>query len=68
MRMTNPTFIPRNHLVKAALDAAVARQDYQLSEELLDVASHPYDDRLSLNRYGMPSRPEEPVSQTFCGT
>ena len=28
MRAVNPAFIPRNHLVEAALDAAVTRQDF----------------------------------------
>jgi len=68
MRMANPAFIPRNHLVEAALDAAVGRQDFQPFEELLDVVSHPYEDRPGLERYATPARPEECVSQTFCGT
>jgi uncharacterized protein YdiU (UPF0061 family) len=28
MRAVNPAYIPRNHLVEAALDAAVTRQDF----------------------------------------
>ena len=31
----NPAFIPRNHLVEAALDAANSRQDFQPFEDLL---------------------------------
>ena len=68
MRTANPAFIPRNHLVEAALDAAVERQDFQPFEELLDVVSRPYEDRPELERYATPARPEECVSQTFCGT
>jgi uncharacterized protein YdiU (UPF0061 family) len=68
MRRASPIFIPRNHLVEAALNAAVERQDFQLFEELLDVLSHPYEDRPDLERYATPARPEECVSQTFCGT
>jgi uncharacterized protein YdiU (UPF0061 family) len=68
MRMANPAFIPRNHLVEAALDAAVEQQDFQPFEELLDVVSRPYEDRPVLERYATPARPEECVSQTFCGT
>jgi len=37
MRMANPAFIPRNHMVQAVLDAAIERQDFQPFEELLDV-------------------------------
>jgi uncharacterized protein YdiU (UPF0061 family) len=68
MRAVNPAFIPRNHLVEAALEAAVWRQDYQPFEELLDVVSHPYEDRPGLERYAAPARPEQVVSRTFCGT
>ena len=68
MRAINPAFIPRNHIVEAALNAAVWRQDFQPFEELLDVVSRPYDDRPDLERYATPARPEEYVSQTFCGT
>ena len=68
MRRSNPAYIPRNHLVEAALNAAIERQDYQPFEELLDVLSRPYEDRPNRERYAMPARPEEYVSQTFCGT
>jgi uncharacterized protein YdiU (UPF0061 family) len=68
MRLANPAFIPRNHLVQAALDAATERQDFQPFEELLDVVLRPYEDRHGLDRYTTPARPEECVSQTFCGT
>jgi uncharacterized protein YdiU (UPF0061 family) len=68
MRAANPVFIPRNHLVEAALDAAVWRQNFKPFEELLDVLSRPYEDRPEMLRYTIPARPEERVSRTFCGT
>ena len=68
MRRANPVFIPRNHRVQAVLDAAIERQDFQPFEELLDVVSRPYEDRPGLERYTTPARPEECISQTFCGT
>jgi uncharacterized protein YdiU (UPF0061 family) len=68
MRTANPLFIPRNHLVEAALDAAMGRQDFKLFEELLDVVSRPYEDRPHLERYTTPAAPEQSVRQTFCGT
>jgi uncharacterized protein YdiU (UPF0061 family) len=68
MRMANPLFIPRNHAVQAALEAAVERQDFQPFEELLDVVSRPYEDRPDLEWYATPARPEECVLHTFCGT
>jgi uncharacterized protein YdiU (UPF0061 family) len=68
MRSVNPAFIPRNHLVEGALEAASGRQDFQPFEELLDVVSRPYEERPGLERYAMAARPEECVRQTFCGT
>ena len=68
MRLSNPAFIPRNHLVEAALNAAVERQDYKPFEDLLEVVLLPYEDRPNLQRYKMPARPEELVTRTFCGT
>jgi uncharacterized protein YdiU (UPF0061 family) len=68
MRRMNPAFIPRNHLVETALDAANLRQDFQPFEDLLAVISRPYDERPGLERYSAPARPEERVLQTFCGT
>jgi serine/tyrosine/threonine adenylyltransferase len=68
MLRTNPAFIPRNHIVEEALNAAVWRQDFQPFEKLLDVVSRPFDDRPNLERYATPARPEEYVSRTFCGT
>ncbi len=68
MRKANPAFIPRNHLVEAVLQAAVTRQDFQPFEELLDVLSHPYEDRPGLERFAVPALPGEAVTQTFCGT
>jgi len=68
MRNASPAFIPRNHVVEAALNAAISHQDFQPFEELLDVVCRPYEDRPGLERYATPARPEECVSATFCGT
>jgi serine/tyrosine/threonine adenylyltransferase len=68
MRAVNPVFIPRNHLVEAALAAAVERADFQPFEALLDVLSRPYRDDPALQRYTQPPREDERVLQTFCGT
>jgi serine/tyrosine/threonine adenylyltransferase len=68
MRLANPAFIPRNHIVEAALDAAVERKDFGLFEQLLEVTSRPYEDRPHFERYAAPARSEERVLQTFCGT
>jgi uncharacterized protein YdiU (UPF0061 family) len=68
MRLANPAYIPRNHVVEAALDAAVERRDFLPFEDLLKILSHPYEERPGLERYVTPASPEECVRQTFCGT
>jgi len=71
MRRVNPAFIPRNHLVEAALTAAAEQQDFQPFETMLEVVSRPYEDRSDrpdLARYAIAARPEECVLRTFCGT
>jgi uncharacterized protein YdiU (UPF0061 family) len=68
MRAINPLYIPRNHLVEAALAAAVQHGDYAPFETLLDVLAHPFDERPGLERFTLPPRPEERVLATFCGT
>jgi len=68
MRAVNPAIIPRNHMVEAALEAAMERQDFAPFEAMLDATSRPYDDRPGLERYTVPAQAEERVLQTFCGT
>ena len=68
MRAANPAVIPRNHLVEAALTAAVERENFGPFEGLLDALSRPYEDRPGIERYAAPPEPEERVLQTFCGT
>ena len=68
MRAVNPLYIPRNHLVEAALSAAAERGDYGPFEMLLDVVAKPFVERPGLERFTLPPRPEERVLATFCGT
>jgi uncharacterized protein YdiU (UPF0061 family) len=68
MRARNPAFIPRNHLVEEAINAAVARNDFSVFETLVGVLSHAFEDQPEHPRHALPARPEERVLQTFCGT
>jgi uncharacterized protein YdiU (UPF0061 family) len=68
MRRANPIYIPRNHLVQAALDAAAEREDFGPFEELLSAVTKPFEERVGLERFAKPARPEEAVRWTFCGT
>lgn len=68
MYRANPVFIPRNHLVEAAIAAATDRDDLSVFNQLVDVLKNPHEYRPELARYATPPRPEEVVQQTFCGT
>jgi serine/tyrosine/threonine adenylyltransferase len=67
MRAVNPAFIPRNHRVQAALDAA-ERGDYGPFRKLEAILRRPYEEQPGVDEYGQPPRPSERVLQTFCGT
>jgi serine/tyrosine/threonine adenylyltransferase len=67
MRKVNPAFIPRNHRIEAAIQAAMG-DDFGPFEELLTVLSKPFDDQPRFADYAKPPQEEERVTQTFCGT
>ncbi len=68
MDAVNPVYIPRNHLVEQALQAAV---DGELGpfEQLLDAVTDPFTERPGLERYAEPA-PDGFTDRyvTFCGT
>jgi uncharacterized protein YdiU (UPF0061 family) len=68
MRHANPAFIPRNHRVEQAIDAAALRDDYSLFAELLTVLSKPFEEQENFATYAEPPQPNERVLRTFCGT
>jgi uncharacterized protein YdiU (UPF0061 family) len=68
MRRVNPAFIPRNHRVEAALNAATQDRDLEPFRKLLAVLQRPYEDQPEAVEYRQPPRPEERVLKTFCGT
>jgi uncharacterized protein YdiU (UPF0061 family) len=67
MDRANPVYIPRNHLVEEALQAATAG-DLDPFERLLDVLARPFDERPGLERYARPAPPSFGRYRTFCGT
>jgi uncharacterized protein YdiU (UPF0061 family) len=68
MYCTNPVFIPRNHLVEAAILAATERGDLTTFDQLVDTLENPYEYRKALALFATPAKPDEVVKQTFCGT
>ena len=67
MRRHNPAFIPRNHNVEEALQAATNADDDSVMERLLDVLATPYDHGRDLPMFSTSSSGEQPY-RTFCGT
>ena len=45
MYRANPVFIPRNHLVEAAIAAAPTRDDLSVFQQLVDVLGNPHEYR-----------------------
>lgn len=63
---TNPVYIPRNHLLEEALDAATAG-DLGPVERLVEVLRDPFTERAGLERYAAPA-PASFTHTTYCGT
>lgn len=65
---TNPIYIPRNHRINEAIDAATEHGDFTKVETLLAVLRRPFESQPQNSAFRVPPRPEEEVRQTFCGT
>jgi len=68
MYAVNPVYIPRNHLVEEAIQAAEKQQDFEPFNKLVDILADPFVFDQAMTRYALPPRPEQVVTQTFCGT
>jgi len=69
MARANPIYIARNHLVEAALAAAVQHDDLAPFERLLAVLQRPFDERPADADHARPAAPEVTAGyRTFCGT
>ncbi len=64
----NPLYIPRNHKVEEALEAASDRNDMEPFERFLDVLAKPFEQREGLEDYTRPPPADFAGYQTFCGT
>ncbi len=67
MDRANPLYVPRNHLVEEALDAAT-EGDLGPVEQLLEALRHPYLERPGLERYVAPAPEDLGDYTTYCGT
>jgi uncharacterized protein YdiU (UPF0061 family) len=68
MRSVNPACIPRNHRVEQAIEAAVERNDFSVTERLMQALSRPYEEQEEYAEYALAPLLSERVQETFCGT
>jgi uncharacterized protein YdiU (UPF0061 family) len=68
LRTTNPALIPRNHMVEQVLTAAATAGDFAPFHHLVDQLAKPYEPSADSAPEAVPPRPEQRVTQTFCGT
>lgn len=67
MDAVNPVYVPRNHLVEEALDAATAG-DLEPVHELVAVLAQPFEVQAGRDRYARPAPPGNAPFITYCGT
>jgi uncharacterized protein YdiU (UPF0061 family) len=68
MQSVNPAYIPRNHRVEQAIQAAIIEGDLRPFERLFEAVTRPYEDQPNLRELAEPPKPDEVVHETFCGT
>jgi uncharacterized protein YdiU (UPF0061 family) len=67
MRAHNPVFIPRNHRLEEAIQAALVG-NFAPFHRLVEVLGHPFDEQPDHEDLERPPASHEIVAQTFCGT
>ncbi|MEL0115811.1 MAG: hypothetical protein VW894_05815, partial [Gammaproteobacteria bacterium] len=68
MDAVNPLYIPRNHKVEEALEAAVFKNDMTKFIELHSILKKPYKESNGYESYAMPDLKSNGPYKTFCGT
>jgi len=68
MLAANPAYIPRNHLVEAAIVAAEQSSDFLVMEKLLTVLANPFEEKPEHAAFSLPPTSDQEIHQTFCGT
>jgi uncharacterized protein YdiU (UPF0061 family) len=67
LKVVNPLYIPRNHLVQKAIEHAY-QEDDSYFHRLNRVLSQPFDNQEGAEDFAKPAEPNERVYHTFCGT
>ncbi len=61
MYAANPAFVPRNHLVEEAIEAATSDSDFKPFHALVERLTKPFEYDPSQSRLALPPRPEQVV-------
>ncbi|MGB0370199.1 MAG: protein adenylyltransferase SelO [Opitutales bacterium] len=67
MQAANPVLIPRNHQVERAIRAGYSG-DFAPFHRLIEALAQPFADRPEYTDLEAAAKPEERVTETFCGT
>ena len=67
MNTVNPVFIPRNHQVERAIQAAI-KGDFSVFKEMNKVLRSPYKEQCQYEAYKTAPLEAEKIKATFCGT
>ena len=65
---TNPSIIPRNHIVEDVLDKIISDNNYEDYNELYKNLQKPFSNIKEKNRFFFPPNPNDQICKTFCGT
>lgn len=68
MARANPRYIPRNHKVEEALDAATYEQNFEPFKKLLAILESPFEAHADSEEFDNPAPESKIPYRTFCGT
>ena len=68
MDLVNPLYIPRNHKVEEALEAAVFHNNMKPFNKLHGILKNPYQEVKGLHEYEKPDENSKEKYKTYCGT
>ena len=68
MDLVNPLYIPRNHKVEEALEAAVFYNNMKPFNKLYGILKNPYQEVKGLHEYEKPDENSKEKYKTYCGT
>ena len=68
MDALNPIYIPRNHNVEIALQAAIEENNMEPFKKLFSIMQNPYKEISGMEEYANPIKGSDSSYKTFCGT